>query len=104
VARSVDQVELVALAILGVVVHPHRGRFDRDAFFAFQVHTIQNLRGHIPFGDRPGSLEESIGERGFAVIDMRDDAKITNLLHKQKSITERLLGKRVEDCDRNLIH
>jgi hypothetical protein len=35
--------------------------------------------------DRAGAIEQSIGERGLAVIDMRDDAKISGQLDRHKA-------------------
>jgi hypothetical protein len=35
------------------------------------------LRGHDPVADRLGRLQEPVGERRLAVVDVRDDAKIT---------------------------
>jgi hypothetical protein len=30
-------------------------------------------------------MNQAISERGFAVIDVRDDGKISNVVHQQKS-------------------
>ena len=43
VPRGVDEVELVLLAVLGLVGHLHRLQLDGDAALALQVHRV--LRG-----------------------------------------------------------
>ena len=40
VARRVDQVELVFLAVIGVVVHGNGAGFDGNAALAFQLHVV----------------------------------------------------------------
>ena len=78
VARSIDQVEDVALAVFGRVVEAHRARLDRDSALALEVHRVEELVLRLAHRERAGALEDSIGERGLAVIDMRDDRKIAN--------------------------
>ena len=78
VPGSIDQVEHVAFAVLGRVVEPHRARLDRDSALALEVHRIEELILRLAHRERAGALEDPIGERGLAVIDMRDDRKITN--------------------------
>src|SRR5271156_5469196 len=74
----VDQVEYIAFAVLGRIVEPHRARLDRNPALALEVHRIQKLILRLAHRERAGALEDPIGERGLAVIDMRDDRKITN--------------------------
>jgi len=31
---------------------------------------------HLTFGKRTGHFEQAVGQRGFAVVDVRDDAEI----------------------------
>jgi hypothetical protein len=53
-------------------LHSHRRHFYRDTAFALEIHFIQYLLLHAARFDGPGLLEHAIGERGFAVIDMRE--------------------------------
>ena len=53
---------------------------NSDAAFAFDIHAIEILRAHVALFNNFSDSEHAIGECGFAVIDMRDDAEITNLL------------------------
>jgi hypothetical protein len=50
--------------------------FDGDAALAFQVHGVENLLVHFALRQRAGHFEQTVGERGFAVVDVRDDAEI----------------------------
>jgi hypothetical protein len=55
-------------------------RFDGDAALALEVHGVEELFVHFALGERAGHFEEAVGERGFAVVDVRDDAEISNEL------------------------
>ena len=78
-SRSVDQVEDILLAVVGVV-HLDRVALDGDAAFALQVHGVEKLILHLSGHDGTGTLEESIGQGCLAMIDVSDDTKITNPL------------------------
>ena len=77
-AGSIDQIEDIGAAVFRRVIHSDRNEFDRYAPFPFEFHGIENLILHPPLVDRPRSLEKTIGERRFSVIDMCDDAEIPN--------------------------
>src|SRR5437879_2689761 len=55
-------------------------RLDGDAALALQIHGVEHLFVHFTLRKRAGHLEQAIGKRGFAVIDMRDDTKIADEL------------------------
>ena len=78
--RRVREIEAIFLPVLRGVAHRHRMRLDRDPAFAFQIHRIEQLI--LPFAvlDRARPLEQTIGERRLAVIDMRDDAEVAREL------------------------
>ena len=96
VARRVDQVEHVGLAVLGGVVEPHRMRLDRDAALALEIHAVEHLRFHLARLQRPGELEKAVGQRRLAVIDVRDDREVTNVLLVDHGIwSYRLSGYRL---------
>ena len=50
--------------------------FDGDAALALQVHGVEDLLVHFARGERAGHFQQAVGERGFAVVDVRDDAEI----------------------------
>ena len=80
VAGRVDQVELVGLAVLRGVHHADGVRLDGDAALAFQVHGIEHLGLHFARGERSGELQQAVGQRGFAVVDVRDNREIADVL------------------------
>jgi len=45
----------------------------------FQIHSIHDLLAHIAFGNGAGDLQQAIGKRGFPMINMRDNAKVSNV-------------------------
>ena len=73
--RGVDEVEHVVFAVV-LVHHRHGGRFDRDPTLPLQIHRIQMLRFRFALGNREGRLEQTVRERGLAVVDVGDDRKI----------------------------
>src|SRR5207237_9285981 len=63
-------------SIFGFVVQANAFRFDGDAALALQIHGVEHLFVHLAFGKRSGHFEQTVGQRGFAVVDVRDDAEI----------------------------
>ena len=78
VAGRVDQVELVGLAVVRGVHHADGVGFDGDAALALQVHGVEHLGLHFARGERAGQLQQAVGQRGLAVVDVRDDREITD--------------------------
>ena len=56
-------------------------RFDGDAALALQIHRVEHLRLHFPRIETAAFLDESIGQRRFAVINMSNDGKVADILH-----------------------
>ena len=80
-AGRVDQIQVV-LAAVGRGVLERRGlRLDRDAALALQVHRIEHLRFHFAIAQAAAALNQAVGQRRFAVVDMRDDRKVADVLH-----------------------
>ena len=80
VAGRVHDVDVVILVF-------ERGVFgaDGDALFLFQIHRIHQafLRRLVLVGaEGAGLLEQTIHERGLAVVNVRDDGDISDVLHK----------------------
>ena len=83
VAGSVDQVqEVVAPA------HSHGLGLDRDPALALEVHGVEKLLAHLALGDCAGQLEDAIGERRLAVVDVRDDREVADpiQLHRRSAL------------------
>jgi hypothetical protein len=62
--------------------------FDGDAAFALQVHGIEHLRMHLALGERAGEFQQAVGQRGFAVVNVRNDAEIADVLGIHVSLCE----------------
>src|SRR3982751_2179094 len=90
VSGRIDEVQHELLAIgellaLVLVKDRHRGGFDGDPAFAFQIHVIEHLVLKLALGDGPGAHKKSIRQRAFAVVDVGDDGEIANLQVKTTS-------------------
>ena len=77
-SRSVDKVQSVLLSVLSRVVQSHRVGFDGDAPLPLEVHRVQQLRLHFPVGDRPRCLQQPVGECCLPMVDMGNDAEVTD--------------------------
>ncbi len=61
---------------------------DGDALFLFQIHRIHQaffLGFVLVCAEGAGLLEEAVHERGLAVVNVRDDGDISNVLHRFKN-------------------
>ncbi len=80
VAGGVDEVELVGLAVAGLVGDAHRLALDGDAALALEVHLVEELFLHVARGHRAGDLEDAVGQRRLAVVDVGDDAEVADVV------------------------
>ena len=78
VPRRVDQVQDVDLPVVRLVGQPDRVRLDRDPALALEVHAVEHLRLHLARLERAGHLEEPVGQRRLAVVDVGDDGEIAD--------------------------
>ncbi len=78
-ARRVHKIELIGLAIFGGIVQAHGLRLDGDPALLFDVHVIKDLRAHLPVGQAAGALDQAIGQRRLAMVDMRNDRKVSDM-------------------------
>ncbi len=78
-AGRVDQVQRVALAVARGVEQPHGLRLDRDAALALDVHGIEHLLLHLALGHGAGRLDQPVGQRRLAVVDVRDDREVADV-------------------------
>ena len=76
----IDKIELIQLPIFGVVAHPHGIQLDRDAALALQVHRIEDLLAHQSLVEGARELDQAVGKRRFAVVDMSNDTEIANMV------------------------
>ena len=78
-AGRVDQVQLVGLPVAGLVEHAHRLRLDRDPALALEVHRVEQLGAHRARVDGVGQLEDAVGQRRLAVVDVGDDREVADV-------------------------
>ena len=78
VAGRVHQVELIGLAVLGLVVEAHGLRLDGDAALALDVHRVEDLLLHLAVGDVAAQLDQPVGQGRLAVVDVGDDREIAD--------------------------
>ena len=74
-AGSVDKIEFKTLP-----VHLDGGEFDGDALFALKFHRIEELGLHFALCDGASQLHHAVGEGGFAVVDVGDDAEVADFV------------------------
>ena len=74
VAGRVDQVQLVPLP-----EHAHGLGLDRDPALALELHRVEQLLLHVAVGDRVGQLQDAIGQRRLAMVDVRDDREVADV-------------------------
>ena len=77
----VDEVEMIGHAIPGRVRQAYGLAFDGNSPLSFDIHGIQDLILEVPVRNHIRKLNESVGQRGFAMVDMGDDAEISNIFH-----------------------
>jgi hypothetical protein len=78
VAGRVHQVEDVGLAVLGLVFEAHGLRLDGDAALALDIHVVEHLLLHLARGQAAGELDQPVGQRRLAVVDMGDDGEVAD--------------------------
>ena len=79
-ARGVDEVEFVGLAVLGGVVHGHGAGLDGDAALTFDVHVVEDLVLHGALVHALGQLQDAVRQGGLAVVDVGDDAEVADIV------------------------
>jgi hypothetical protein len=98
--RGIDEVEDVFLAIQ-LIIHLDGMTLNGNATLPFQVHVIEHLCLLVLFGDGVCIFQQTVGQGAFTMVDMGNNAKVTNILHYQRitklptnceSIRSRYLG------------
>ena len=79
VAGRIDQVQFELLLAL-LMAHRDGPRLDRDTPRAFQRHIVEQLVFHQSRIDSPGGLQQPVGKRALAVVDVRDDAEVADVV------------------------
>ena len=77
---SINEIEGVILAVLGMIAQIHRPGLDGNAPLPLNIHIVQQLILHIPAGNRFGVLQNPVRQSGFAVVNVCDYRKIANII------------------------
>ncbi|SLC63429.1 Uncharacterised protein [Mycobacteroides abscessus subsp. massiliense] len=85
---GVDQVQHMVLAI-ELPRQPHVLCLDGDAALTLDIHAVQVLRAHGTLVDHTGQLQHPVGQGRLPVVDVGDDAEVTD----QRRVRERRVGK-----------
>ena len=75
-ARGIDKIQLVGIAIFGRVIKGHTLRLDGNPALALDIHRIEHLRRHFSFVKPTAVLNKAIGKGGLAVINMGNNREI----------------------------
>jgi hypothetical protein len=78
VSRRIDQVQLIRFPALRPVFERGGLRLDRDAALALELHRVEHLLGHLALGQPAAHLDEAVGERRLAMVDVRDDGEVSD--------------------------
>ena len=74
---GVDEIEFVFLSVVRLVEHAHGMGLDRDAAFLFEIHGVEKLGvDQIARLNGVSRLKQAVRQRGFPVVDVRDDRKV----------------------------
>jgi hypothetical protein len=60
-------------------------RLDGDAPLFLDVHRVQHLSFHVACFESATSLNQAIGQGGFAMVDVGNDRKISDVIHQRSS-------------------
>ena len=80
-ARRVDQVQVVDLAVARLVFERRGLRLDRDAALALDVHRVEHLRFHLAVAQAAAALDDAVGQRALAVVDVGNDREVADVVH-----------------------
>jgi hypothetical protein len=69
-------------------------QLDGDAAFAFEVEAIEDLRFHLALAERASRFQQAVSERGLAVINVRNDTEIANVVESHCRV---FLAKRFQN-------
>ena len=85
VTRCVNDVDPIAVPLESGVL-----RANGDSFFALEIHRIHHALLNLLIGAKRSRLaQQLIDQRGLAVIDVRNDGDVTNLIHCIEGILSR---------------
>ena len=85
-AGGINKIELVGVAVPGMVIERDTLGLDSNATLPLYVHRIENLSVHFTSTQTATMLDETICQRGLAVVNMGDYGKIADMSEVTHSI------------------
>jgi hypothetical protein len=79
VAGRINQVQLIEMAVIGVILQADGVGLDGDAALALQVHGVQHLRHHLALRQGPRVLQKTVCESRLSMVDVRNDREVPNV-------------------------
>ena len=79
-AGRINEVKLVGAAVGGSVGNAHGLRLNGDAALTLQVHPVQILLAGLTLADHVGQFQNAVGQGGFTMVDVGNDAKIADVV------------------------
>ena len=78
-ARRINEIELIQLAVFPLVVEAHRLGLDGYAALPLQIHIVEDLRLHLTLRECPRIFNQTIRNRRFAMINMSNNREIADI-------------------------
>ena len=79
--RGIDQIEIEGLSQVVRIRQAHGLALDRDTPFPLDVHRVEDLVAEIPVFHQADVLDQTVGKGGFPMVDVGDDAEISDGIH-----------------------
>src|SRR5690606_10774120 len=99
VSRRVNEIQGVGLAVSCLVGKGGGLRLDGDSPFLLDIHGIKHLRGHLAVCQPPAALDEAVGQRGLAMVDVSNDRKIADVIHIPGNVGPAATGRMSKKYD-----
>ena len=77
-AGRIHEVELIGQPVARSVLEPNGLRLDGNPPFALDIHVIKHLLAHLTLGQPARSLDQPVGKRRLAMVDVGDDGKVAD--------------------------
>ena len=81
----INKIEGIFFAFVQII-HLDGVALDGNTALPFQIHVIKKLGLHLTVSNRFGKLQQAVGQRTFAVVNMSNNAEIANVFHSKISI------------------
>src|SRR5262249_10115767 len=92
----VHQIELIGLAVLCAIIQAYRLGLDGNAALSLDVHRIEDLRLHLAIRNVAAELDQAIGQRRLAMVDMCDDREVADAVDGLHGALLSIAWRRIE--------